>query len=86
MNMKKQPTTMSELCEYVAQKRSEQARRHRRAALIDGYCSGLTDAEYSRVRIPQKKSFSQARKFTHHRMWKTHSEKYDLKTIKLNTL
>ena len=80
------PTTMSELCEYVANKRLEQARRHRRDAARDGKCSGLTIAEYNRVRYPQKKSFSKARKFTHHRMWKTHSEKYDLKTLKLNTL
>ena len=82
----KQPTTMSELCEYVKQKRLDDARRHRRAHQNDGLCSGLTDAEYNRVRYPQKKTFSQVRKFTHHRMWKTHSEKYDLKTIKLNTL
>ena len=80
------PTTMSELCKYVANKRLEQARRHRRDAARDGKCSGLTVTEYNRVRYPQKKSFSKVRKFTHHRMWKTHSEKYDLKTIKLSTL
>ena len=85
--MHKNPTTMSELCQYVKTKKLEQARRHRREAAQYGPCSGLTSAEYNRLRYPGKKSFgAKARKFTHNRMWKTHSEKYDLKTIKLSTL
>lgn len=81
------PTTMKELCHYVKTKKLEQARRHRRDNAHHGLCSGLTDAEYNRLRFPGKKSFgAKARKFTHNRMWKTHSEKYDLKTIKLSTL
>ena len=81
------PTTMKELCDYAIHKRKLAAAGHRRKHASDGECSGLTTAEYNKVRYLQKKSnSSKARKFTHNRMWKTHSEKYDLKTLKLSTL
>ncbi len=77
------PKTMKELCLYAKQAKKLRAAEHRRKHSHEGLCSGLSNAEYNRVRYPQKKSFSKARKFTHNRMWRTHSEKYDLQTLKL---
>ena len=76
----KNPTTMSELCQYSKLKRLELARRHRRDSAQYGECSGLTNSEYNRVKYPQKSTFSGSRKFTHNRMWK-HQSRYSVKQL-----
>ncbi len=75
-------TNMKELCAYVKNKRKEAAKEHRLKNAHDGYCSGLTSAEYNRVRTPGKKSFgAKARKFTHNRMWK-YQTRYSVNQLK----
>ena len=75
------PTTMKELCLYAKQAQQNRAREHRRKHSHDGRCSGLTDAEYNRVQISGKKSYSaKARKFTHNRMWK-HKSRYSVEQL-----
>ena len=77
------PKTMQELCAYVKNKRKEVAKEHRLKNAHDGYCSGLTSAEYNRVRTPGKKSFgAKARKFTHNRMWKN-QKRYSVEQLKI---
>ena len=72
---------MKELCLYAKQAQQNRAREHRRKHSHDGRCSGLTDAEYNRVQISGKKSYSaKARKFTHNRMWKYQS-RYSVKQL-----
>jgi hypothetical protein len=72
---------MKEACLYVEQARKNRAAEHRRLRLQYGACSGLTDAEYNRVRYQQKKTFSKARKFTHNRMWK-YQTRYSVEQLK----
>ena len=43
-------TNMKELCAYAKAQRKFKADEHRRLTLHDGKCSGLTDAEYRRVK------------------------------------
>ncbi len=74
--------TMKELCLYVEQANKHRAAEHRRKHAHEGRCSGLSDAEYNRVRYPQKKSFSKARKFTHNRMWRETSKNYSVEQLK----
>ena len=75
------PTTMKELCLYAKQAQQNRASEHRRKHAHDGRCGGLTDAEYNRVQINGKKSYSaKARKFTHNRMWK-HQARYSVKQL-----
>tara|TARA_B100001057_G_scaffold500021_1_gene613015 strand:+ start:2595 stop:2843 length:249 start_codon:yes stop_codon:yes gene_type:complete len=74
-------TNMKELCLYAKQTRKNRAAEHRRLHLHYGTCSGLTDAEYNRVRYQQKKTFSKARKFTHNRMWK-YQTRYSVEQLK----
>ena len=75
-------TNMKELCLYVEKARKQRAAEHRRRHAHEGYCSGLTDTEYKRVRISGKKSYSaKARKFTHNRMWKDY-KKYTVNQLK----
>ena len=75
-------TNMKELCAYADNKRKQRSREHRLKNAHEGYCSGLTDAEYRRVVTPQKKNFSaKARKFTHNRMWK-YQTRYSVKQLK----
>jgi len=71
---------MKELCLYAKQARKNRAAEHRRKHSHDGKCSGLTDAEYNRVKHQQKSTFSKARKFTHNRMWK-HQSRYSVKQL-----
>jgi len=74
------PLTMKQACLYVEQARKNRAAEHRRKHSHDGRCSGLTDAEYNRVRVRQKSTFSKVRKFTHNRMWK-HQSRYSVKQL-----
>ena len=74
-------TNMKELCLYAKQVQKNRASEHRRKHAHDGRRSGLTDAEYNRVQISGKKSYSaKARKFTHNRMWK-HQSRYSVKQL-----
>lgn len=74
-------TNMKELCLYAKKVQQNRASEHRRKHAHDGRCSGLTDAEYNRVQISGKKSYSaKARKFTHNRMWK-HQSRYSVKQL-----
>ena len=73
---------MKELCLYVKQAKKQRADKHRSQFAHDGKCSGLTDAEYNRVQINGKKSYSaKARKFTHNRMWK-YQTRYSVEQLK----
>jgi len=74
-------TNMKELCAYAKAQRKIKADEHRRHAIHDGACSGLTDKEYNRVRYQQKSTFSKSRKFTHNRMWKYQS-RYSIEQLK----
>jgi len=76
------PLTMKQACLYVEQARKNRAAEHRRKHSHDGRCSGLTDAEYNRVRVRQKSTFSKARKFTHNRMWRETSKKFTTEQLK----
>ena len=74
-------TNMRQLLIYAEQQKKLRASEHRRKHAHDGRCSGLTDAEYNRVQISGKKSYSaKARKFTHNRMWK-HQSTYSVKQL-----
>ena len=77
------PSNMKELLIYVEAQKKIRADGHRRLTLLNGSCSGLTDAEYNKVVTRQKSSFSKARKFTHNRMWKETHKKFDIKELKL---
>ena len=74
------PTNMKELLAYAKAQKKIRADGHRRLTLLNGTCSGLTDAEYNRVVTRQKSSFPKARKFTHNRMWK-HQARYSVKQL-----
>ena len=74
--------TMKELCEYSKQQQILRAAEHRRKHAHEGLCSGLTDAEYNRMVIRQKSTFSKARKFTHNRMWRETGKNYSVKQLK----
>ena len=75
-------TNMKELCAYAKAQRKIRADGHRRLVLHNGTCSGLTDAEYNRVRYRQKSTFSKARKFTHNRLWRVTSKKFTTEQLK----
>ncbi len=75
-------TNMKELCAYAKAQRKIRADEHRRLTLHSGKCSGLTDAEYKRVKHSQKSTFSKARKFTHNRMWRETSKKFTTEQLK----
>ena len=77
------PSNMKELLNYVEAQKKIRADGHRRLTLLNGTCSGLTDAEYNKVVTRQKSSFSKARKFTHNRMWQETHKKFDIKELKL---
>ena len=74
------PLTMKQLLIYAEQQKKLRASEHRRKHAHDGKCSGLSDAEYNRVKHPQKSTFTKARKFTHNRMWK-HQSRYSVKQL-----
>ena len=76
-------TNMKELCAYAKAQRKIRADEHRRLTLHNGKCSGLTDAEYRRVKHSQKSTFSKARKFTHNRMWRETTKKFTVEQLKL---
>ena len=75
-------TNMKQLCAYAEAQKKLRADGHRRLTLHNGTCSGLTDAEYNRVRYQQKSTFSKARKFTHNRMWQETSKKFTTEQLK----
>ena len=75
------PRNMKELLAYVEAKKKIRADGHRRLTLLNGTCSGLTDAEYNKVVTRQKSSFPKARKFTHNRMWRETSKEYSVKQL-----
>jgi hypothetical protein len=76
-------SNMKELLAYAEAQKKLRADGHRRLTLLNGTCSGLTDAEYNRVVTRQKSSFSKARKFTHNRMWQETHKKFDVQQLKL---
>ena len=74
---------MKDLCAYVENKRKKIAEEHKLKNAHEGYCGGLTDAEYNRVRTSGKKYFgAKARKFTHNRMWRETSKQYTVNQLK----
>ena len=76
-------TNMKELCNYSLLQKKLRAAEHRRKHAHEGMCSGLSDAEYNRVQIRQKSTFSKARKFTHNRMWRDNTKKFTVEQLKL---
>lgn len=74
--------TMKELLIYAEQQKKLRASEHRRKHAHEGRCSGFTDAEYNRIRYPQKSNFAKARKFTHNRMWRETTKKYTVEQLK----
>ena len=76
-------TNMRELLIYAEQQKKLRASEHRRKHAHDGKCSGLSDAEYNRVKHSQKSTFTKARKFTHNRMWQQTSKKYSVEQLKI---
>ena len=77
------PSNMKELLSYAEAQKKLRADGHRRLTLLNGTCSGLTDAEWNKVITSQKSSFSKARKFTHNRMWQETHKKFDVQQLKL---
>ena len=75
-------TNMKELCNYSLQQKKLRAAEHRRKHSHDGMCSGLSSAEYNRVKHSQKSTFTKARKFTHNRMWRDHTKKFTTEQLK----
>ena len=49
---------------------------------LHGECQPFTDREYKQVKLRGKSSYSQASKYTMHKMWRDSHEKYDLKQVK----
>ena len=76
-------SNMKQLLAYAEAQKKLRADGHRRLTLLNGTCSGLTDAEYNRVRYRQKSTFSKARKFTHNRMWRETTKKFTVEQLKL---
>ncbi len=76
-------SNMKQLLAYAEAQKKLRADGHRRLTLLNGTCSGLTDAEYNKVVTRQKSSFSKARKFTHNRMWQETHKKFDVQQLKL---
>ncbi len=77
------PSNMKELCNYSLQQKKLRAAEHRRKHSHEGLCSGLSSAEYNRVKHSQKSTFSKARKFTHNRMWRNNTKKFTVEQLKL---
>ena len=77
------PSNMKELLIYVKQQKKLRASEHRRKHAHDGLCSGLSNAEYNRVKHSQKSNFRKARKFTHNRMWRETTKKFTVEQLKL---
>ena len=77
------PSNMKELLAYAEAQKKLRADGHRRLTLLNGTCSGLTDAEYNKVVTRQKSSFSKTRKFTHNRMWRDNTKKFTVEQLKL---
>lgn len=77
------PKTMPELIAYVEQKRRQQAEINYQQRLLHGFCHGLTDKEYNRMKIDGKKTYSKARNFTHNKMWRETHKRFDTKQLKL---
>ena len=76
-------SNMKQLLAYAEAQKKLRADGHRRLTLLNGTCSGLTDAEYNKVVTRQKSSFSKARKFTHNRMWRDNTKKFTVEQLKL---
>lgn len=76
-------TNMKDLCEYSANQRKLRGREHRRKHSHHTMHSGLTDAEWNRVKTNQKSSFAKSKKFTHNKMWQDTHKKFDNKQLTL---
>ena len=76
-------SNMRELLIYAKQQKKLRASEHRRKHAHDGLCSGLSNAEYNRVKHSQKSNFRKARKFTHNRMWRETTKKFTVEQLKL---
>jgi len=76
-------TNMKQLLVYAEQQKKLRVSEHRRKHAHDGQCSGLSDAEYNRVKHSQKSTFTKARKFTHNRMWRDNTKKFTVEQLKL---
>jgi len=74
---------MRQLLIYAKQQKKLRASEHRRKHAHDGLCSGLSNAEYNRVKHSQKSNFRKARKFTHNRMWRETTKKFTVEQLKL---
>ena len=74
---------MRQLLVYAEQQKKLRASEHRRKHAHDGLCSGLSSAEYNRVKHSQKSTFAKARKFTHNRMWRETTKKFTVEQLKL---
>ena len=75
-------SNMRELLIYAKQQKKLRASEHRRKHAHDGLCSGLSSAEYNRVKHSQKSTFTKARKFTHNRMWRDYTKKFTTAQLK----
>ena len=82
--MHSNPKNMKELCAYAIHARRQRASEHRRLAILDGKCSGLTDKEYNRVVIGQKSNFSKAK--TNNEEKPLNERRYFNMLEKLNTI
>ena len=74
---------MKELCEYSKNKKLARKHKHQETIRIYGECKGLTDKEYRKSTVRQKKSFPQQHKFTHNKMWRTNIKKYSVEQLKI---
>ena len=76
-------SNIKELCEYSKQKKLARKHHHQQMIKIHGECSGLTDKEYKKSTVRQKKSFPQQYKFTHNKMWRTSIKKYSVEQLRI---
>lgn len=73
--------TMKEACEYVKNSRLERNRKHRLEVTQGDYCSGLTDREYNKLRVPMKGAGSKGRSFSHTKLWESHKYSNSIHTM-----
>ena len=73
--------TMKEACEYVKNSRLERNRKHRLEVTQGDYCSGLTDREYNKLKVPMKGAGSKGRSFSHTKLWESHKYSNNIHTM-----
>ena len=73
--------TMKEACEYVKNSRLERNRKHRLEVTKGDYCSGLTDKEYNRLKIPMKGAGSKGRTYSHTKLWEAQNRSERIHTM-----